>query len=179
MEKQLMEEIGSVEKRLAAKMTKAVEDALSRGTFQYVTSDPLDSLVGGNITIITQEPVIAEPLQPCSSTYSETEKRPLSPMVEAVQVDVSEEPPTKRMKASDFTPSIEKRSTSKKYSWKTQNPKGEAFISESCAAVNYRRNQAIKEKIYDEGVRKQLWPDSDAMFLKVSMKVDSTCKNAH
>jgi hypothetical protein len=50
---------------------------------------------------------------------------------------------------------------------------GKAFISESCAAVNYRRNQAEKE------VKKQLWADSDAMFLKVSMKVDSTCKNAH
>lgn len=178
-EKQLMEEIGNVEKRLEAKMTKAIEDALSRGTFQYVTSDPLDSLVGENITIITQDPVIAEPLQPCSSTYSETGKQQLSPMVQAVQVDVLEEPPAKRMKASDSTPSVEKRSTSKKYTWKTQNPKGEAFITESCAAVKFRRNQSVKEKIFDEGVKRELWADNDAMFLKVCMKVDSTCKNAH
>jgi hypothetical protein len=47
MEKQLMEEIGSAEKRLEAKITRTVDDALSRSTFQFVTSDSLDSWGGG------------------------------------------------------------------------------------------------------------------------------------
>ena len=36
----------------------------------------------------------------------------------------------------------------------------------------------IKEAIYEEGVKEGIWTSSDQTFLRVSMKVDSVCKNA-
>ncbi|MES1923473.1 hypothetical protein MHBO_005050 [Bonamia ostreae] len=66
-----------------------------------------------------------------------------------------------------------KSHSNKKYSWRRDNPKGEDFISEKCAAVKYRRAQHVKENIYEEGVKLELRDDSDQMFLKVWMKVDS------
>ena len=72
-----------------------------------------------------------------------------------------------------------KSSTTKKYSSKKENPEGEEFIAEKCAAVQYRRAQHVKEPIYYNGIKEGLWNESDEMFLKVSMKIDSICKNAH
>ena len=52
-------------------------------------------------------------------------------------------------------------------------------VAEKCAAVQYRRAQHVKEPIYFNGIKEGLWNESDEMFLKVSMKIDSICKNAH
>ena len=72
-----------------------------------------------------------------------------------------------------------KSNTTKKYSWKKENPEGEEFIAEKCAAVQYRRAQHVKEPIYFNGIKEGLWNESDEMFLKVSMKIDSIFKNAY
>lgn len=47
-----------------------------------------------------------------------------------------------------------KSSTTKKYSWKKENPEGEEFIAEKCAAVQYRRAQHVKEPIYYNGIKR-------------------------
>lgn len=45
-----------------------------------------------------------------------------------------------------------------------ENPLGEEFIIEKCAAVQYRRAQHIKELIFDQGMKENVWEDSDNMF---------------
>ena len=47
-----------------------------------------------------------------------------------------------------------KSSTTKKYSWKKENPEGEEFIAETCAAVQYRRALHVKEPIYYKGIKR-------------------------
>lgn len=145
-------------KSVDAKVATIVEDVLLRGSFSFIPSGSFDSLVGPEITIITDVP---------STSTSE------------VTTPNTQEPPAKRKCAlTPADPAEPKKSVQKKYSWKKDNPRGEEFIIEKCAAVQYRRAQHIKELIYDQGVKEHIWEDSDNMFLKVSMRVDNVCKNA-
>lgn len=143
-------------KSVDAKVSTVVEDTMMRGSFSFIPSGSFDSLVGPDITIVTDVPGRSE-----------------------VTTPTTQEPPTKRKCVSTpAEPGEPKKSISKKYSWKKENPKGEEFIIEKCAAVQYRRAQHIKEMIFDQGVKENIWEDNDNMFLKVSMKVDNVCKNA-
>lgn len=144
--------LGDLENRLPA-----IEEKLCKSVDAKVATIVEDVLVRGSFSFI---PV------PSTSTSEVTTPN-------------TQEPPAKRKCAlTPADPAEPKKFVQKKYSWKKDNPRGEEFIIEKCAAVQYRRAQHIKELIYDQGVKEHIWEDSDNMFLKVSMKVDNVCKNA-
>ena len=154
----MKKEINAMEERIITRMetkiTSMVEDAVSKGSFSFV---PFDS------SLLTDLDGPAAKKQ-CTGVSEEPnddlEIRPVTPTL-----------PKETIKS--------KSSTTKKYSWKKDNPEGEEFIAEKCAAVQYRRAQHVKESIYCKGIKEGLWNESDEMFLKVSMKIDSICKSAH
>lgn len=51
-------------KNVEAKVANIVEDVLRRGSFTFLPSVPFDSIVGSNITIVTEGPGSSEALTP-------------------------------------------------------------------------------------------------------------------